>query len=58
MSGEEFKESRFVLLSAIISIEKHKKKRLPTLSVSIRSLKKFTVKIITRITPVVMAIVL
>ena len=57
MSGEG-SDPALVLTSATTKSEKHKKKKLPTLSVSIRSLKKFSVSIIVNITPAVIAIVL
>jgi hypothetical protein len=59
MSGAEFDAVSFrVLMSEAISVAIHKKNRLPILSVSIRSLKKFTTIIIVTITPVVKTVVL
>jgi hypothetical protein len=57
MFGGEF-DSFLVLISVTISIAIDKKKILPTLSVSIRSLKKFTTISIDKIIPIVATIVL
>ena len=48
----------WLLISKAISVDKHKKKRLPILSVSMRSLKKFTTMIILIITPIVIDAIL